>query len=380
MRKHPKFLLLTAEYGNGHVQVAKALVQELLNHKYADVVVSSIYSESYPTLTSISESMYLKSYTPLGKPFYSFCYHGFDKVCNKKVANWVTKIGQKRLSYLIDTEQPDVIINTFPVLAVSALRRKTGISIPIVNIITDYCVHNTWVQHEIDKYYVASPHVKERLHALNIPHHSVVVSGIPIRASFEQPASNDLRKKYNIDTEKKVVLIMAGALGVLKNIKKLCSMLLHNEDCQLIVVCGKNRELKAELDVLQQSFPTHLHVFGYVEQVDELYRLASLMITKPGGITLTEASAIGVPLILYKPTPGQEKANALFFKQQGAAIITHRTEEVYQAISFLFQSEHMLQTMKQAIQRIHQQHASTTIIQDIMETVHNRHFLSAQSR
>ncbi|MBM7702051.1 MGDG synthase family glycosyltransferase [Metabacillus iocasae] len=370
MKRRPKFLLLTAEYGNGHVQVAKALVQELLDRNCADVVVSSIYSESYPTLTTISESMYLKSYTPLGKPLYSFCYHSFDKVCNKKVASWITKIGQKRLRYLIESEKPDVIINTFPVLAVSALRRKTDMMIPVVNIITDYCVHNTWVQREIDKYYVASAHTKEKLHSLGVPHQSIVLSGIPIRSSFEDQSSIDLISKYQIDPTKKVILIMAGAFGVLKKIKKLCEKILSTHNCQVIVVCGKDDQLKEELQDLQTSFPTQLNVFGYVEQVHELYKLASLMITKPGGITLTEAAAVGVPLLLYKPTPGQEKSNALFFEEKGAAMVAYHTEEVYQIVYELLEDDLKLEKMKHAIQVIYQPQASKTIINDLIDNVY----------
>lgn len=373
MKKRPKILILTAAYGNGHVQVANVLKDQFTKCSQADVIISSIYAESYPTLTPISESIYLKSYTPVGKPIYSLCYHGIEKVYDKKIAKWFVNLGRKRITHLVEKEQPDAIINTFPVLAVPEFFRRTGSSIPAFSIITDYCLHKTWVSPEIDRYFVATESMKEAVCDLGISPSNVKISGIPIRPLFEETvAPSSLVKKYGLNPHQKRILIMAGAFGVLKSMNKMCETLLTANDCQLVVICGKNDKLRAELETLSVRFPDRLLVFGYVERVDEWFRLASFMITKPGGITLTEAAAIGLPVILYKPTPGQEKGNALYFERQNGAFIAHRLDDIYDFSSYLLENDEALENMKRSIHSIHRKQAALTMVEDILEAVYDR--------
>ncbi|MEC0831174.1 glycosyltransferase, partial [Bacillus atrophaeus] len=167
--------------------------------------------------------------------------------------------------------------------------------------------------------------------------------------------------------DKKVLLIMAGAHGVLKNVKELCENLVMDENVQVIVVCGKNTALKESLSALAAANGDKLKVLGYVERIDELFRITDCMITKPGGITLTEATAIGVPVILYKPVPGQEKENAIFFEERGAAIVVNRHEEILESVSSLLSDEAALNRMKQNIKSLHLSHSSEVILQDIIE-------------
>lgn len=372
MKKRPKILILTAAYGNGHVQVASVLKDQFIQCSQADVMISSIYAESYPTLTPISENVYLKSYTPVGKPIYSLFYHGIEKVYDKKIAKWFVNLGRKRLAHLVETEQPDIIINTFPVLAVPEFRRRTGSFIPTFSIITDYCLHKIWISPEIDRYFVATKSIKEAVCHLGIPPSNVTISGIPIRPLFEESVtSSSLSQKYGLNPHQKRILIMAGAFGVLKSMNKMCETLLEENDCQLVVICGKNDKLKAELETLAVRFPDRLLVFGYVERVDEWFRLASFMITKPGGITLTEAAAIGLPVILYKPTPGQEKGNALYFERQNGALIAHRLNDIYEFSSYLLKNDEVLENMKRSIHSVHRKQAALTIAEEILEAVYN---------
>ncbi|MEA5632618.1 glycosyltransferase, partial [Bacillus velezensis] len=165
---------------------------------------------------------------------------------------------------------------------------------------------------------------------------NVKITGIPIRPQFEESMPvGPIYKKYNLSPNKKVLLIMAGAHGVLKNVKELCENLVKDDQVQVVVVCGKNTALKESLSALEAENGDKLKVLGYVERIDELFRITDCMITKPGGITLTEATAIGVPVILYKPVPGQEKENANFFEDRGAAIVVNRHEEILESVTSL---------------------------------------------
>lgn len=358
---------MTANYGNGHMQVAKTLYDECKSQGFEHVVVSNLYQESNPIVSEVTQYLYLKSFS-IGKQFYRLFYYGVDKIYNKRKFNIYLKMGNKRLDELIQLHNPDIIIITFPMIVVPEYRNKTGKVIPTFNVMTDFCLHKIWVHENIDRYYVATDYVKQKLVEIGTHPSDVKVTGIPIRPQFEADVPKSMiYKKYGLSSDKKVLLIMAGAHGVLKNVKELCEALLLDSEVQIVVVCGKNAALKQSLSDLEKAHPDQLKALGYVEQIDELFRVTDCMITKPGGITLTEATAIGVPVILYKPVPGQEKENALFFEDYGAAIVINRHEDILESVTNLLQDEEKLETMKQNMKKLHLKQSSQTILEDIVE-------------
>ncbi|ATP94289.1 MULTISPECIES: diglucosyl diacylglycerol synthase [Bacillus] len=367
MNTNKKILILTANYGNGHMQVAKTLYDECKSQGFEHVIVSNLYQESNPIVSEVTQYLYLKSFS-IGKQFYRLFYYGVDKIYNKRKFNIYLKMGNKRLDELIQLHNPDIIIITFPMIVVPEYRNKTGKVIPTFNVMTDFCLHKIWVHENIDRYYVATEYVKQKLVEIGTHPSDVKVTGIPIRPQFEVDVPKSIiYKKYGLSSDKKVLLIMAGAHGVLKNVKELCEALLLDSEVQIVVVCGKNAALKQSLSELEQAHPNQLKALGYVEQIDELFRVTDCMITKPGGITLTEATAIGVPVILYKPVPGQEKENALFFEDYGAAIVINRHEDILESVTNLLQDEEKLESMKQNIKKLHLKQSSQTILEDIVE-------------
>lgn len=363
-----KVLILTAKYGNGHVQVAKTLENKCKELGFKKVSICNLYSESFPIFSEITQYLYLKSFS-IGKQFYRLFYYGVDKIYNKRMMNLYFKMGHKRLHQIVQNEQPDIIINTFPMIVVPEYRRKTGTVIPTFNVLTDFCLHKIWVHENIDKYYVATNHVKNKLTEIGVHPSSIKVTGIPIRAQFEEKQNQkEIYKKYQLDPNKKTLLIMAGAHGVLKNVKELCQTFITNrKDIQTVVVCGKNTLLKESLEPLAQMYPENFKVYSYVERVDELYQITSCMITKPGGITLTEATALGVPVILFKPVPGQEKENALFFEQNRAAIVVNQIEDMVDEVDKLLSDQEKLEEMKKNIKKLHVPHSADLILDDIIK-------------
>ncbi|MDY7904077.1 diglucosyl diacylglycerol synthase [Bacillus sp. AG1] len=366
MNTNKKVLILTANYGNGHVQVAKTLYEQCLRLGL-DVTVSNLYQESNPIVSEVTQYLYLKSFS-IGKQFYRLFYYGVDKIYNKRKFNIYFKMGNKRLGQLVEEHKPDIIINTFPMIVVPEYRRRTGKVIPTFNVMTDFCLHKIWVHENVDKYYVATDYVKEKLIEIGTHPNNVKITGIPIRPQFEESMPKEpIYKKYNLSPDKKVLLIMAGAHGVLKNVKELCENLVHDDQVQVVVVCGKNSSLKESLSSLEGDNADRLKVLGYVERIDELFRITDCMITKPGGITLTEATAIGIPVILYKPVPGQEKENAIFFEDRGAAVVVNRHEEILESVTSLLADEEKLNRMKSNIKSLHLPNSSEVILQDIIK-------------
>ncbi|PFZ13819.1 diglucosyl diacylglycerol synthase [Bacillus pseudomycoides] len=370
MIKNPKVLILTAHYGNGHVQVAKTLAQTFRQKGIEDVIVCDLFGESHPVITDITKYLYLKSYT-IGKELYRLFYYGVEKIYDKKIASWYANFGRKRLKALLHAEKPDIVINTFPIIAVPELKKQTGFSIPVYNVLTDFCLHKIWIHREVDRYFVATDYVKKVMVEIGVPSEQIVETGIPIRKSFEVTINPEiLYSRYHLSREKKILLIVAGAHGVLGNVKELCQSFMTVPNLQIAVVCGKNEALKQELLGLKEQKPEALTVFGYVENIDELFRITSCMITKPGGITLSEAAALQVPVILYKPVPGQENENAMYFEKKGAALVIREDEDIFVKTKALLEDDMKLLQMKEAMKGIYRPEPACHIVDTILEENH----------
>ncbi|PDY48707.1 diglucosyl diacylglycerol synthase [Bacillus pseudomycoides] len=370
MIKNPKVLILTAHYGNGHVQVAKTLAQTFRQKGIEDVIVCDLFGESHPVITDITKYLYLKSYT-IGKELYRLFYYGVEKIYDKKIASWYANFGRKRLKALLHAEKPDIVINTFPIIAVPELKKQTGFSIPVYNVLTDFCLHKIWIHREVDRYFVATDYVKKVMVEIGVSSEQIVETGIPIRKSFEVTINPEiLYSRYHLSREKKILLIVAGAHGVLGNVKELCQSFMTVPNLQIAVVCGKNEALKQELLGLKEQKPEALTVFGYVENIDELFRITSCMITKPGGITLSEAAALQVPVILYKPVPGQENENAMYFEKKGAALVIREDEDIFVKTKALLEDDMKLLQMKEAMKGIYRPEPACHIVDTILEENH----------
>ncbi|WP_369901181.1 diglucosyl diacylglycerol synthase [Bacillus manliponensis] len=367
MIKNPKVLILTAHYGNGHVQVAKTLEQTFYQKGIEDVIVCDLFGESHPFITDVTRYLYLKSYT-IGKELYRLFYYGVEKIYDKKIASWYANFGRKRLKAILHAEKPDIVINTFPIIAVPELKKQTGFSIPVYNVLTDFCLHKIWIHREVDRYFVATDYVKSKMVEVGVPASRIIETGIPIRKTFELSINEDsLYDKYELSRNKKTLLIVAGAHGVLGNVKDLCESFMSVPNLQVAVVCGKNHKLQEELGEIANSKPDTLKVFGYVENIDELFRITSCMITKPGGITLSEAAALRVPVILYKPVPGQENENANYFERQGAAVVIRENDDIFAKTKELLQDDMKLLQMKEAMGQIYRPEPASHIVDAILE-------------
>lgn len=362
---HLNILITTAPFGNGHKMVATALKNAFINKGVTNVFVVDIFTEAHPKITETIKKAYIKSYD-FGEA-YSMLYYGSEKLTDKKVIELYRNFGYKKLNEISRNFKPDVIINTFPILASLKIKNELGENIPVFNIVTDFYVHKLWLSEEIDKFYIATAELQEELRKMNIPLEKTVVSGIPIRDAFEEIESiSMLYEKYNFRKGKKIVLINSGAFGVFKDIKKVCLELCKNKSIQVAVVCGNNKVQKTQLESLKLK---NLKVFGFIENIDDLYKISCCMITKSGGITLSEALAVQLPLIIIKPVPGQEKENALYFEKKGAAIIANNSYQIINSTLELLNDQQLLNAMKKNMKKMYNKSSSFKIVEDVVESI-----------
>jgi processive 1,2-diacylglycerol beta-glucosyltransferase len=377
MIRHPKVLLITASFGNGHHQVSRVLKHTFEEFGIGTVQVYDLYAEAYPRLNEAVKFLYNQAFK-YGALMYKLFFYFMDNMYGTAATSWYLRLGERKLEALLQSEHPDIVITTFPVGTVPEWRKKTKGTFQLYTIVTDYCLHRTWLHDEIDRYYVATEEVKDKIRSNGITAEKIHVSGIPIRKEFEDSKNNGyIIQKYQLNPHDKKVLILAGAQGVVKNIKWITTRLLRESNVQVIVVCGKNKRLYNQLQKISTKYEQQLKFFGYVENIHELYEVADIMITKPGGVTLSEAIAKKLPTILYKPVPGQEKENSMFFDKKGASVVLRNKEHVVQEALHLLHHSNKLDNMRKALENLYQKQSSYQITSNILHAFY--HYTSSQN-
>jgi len=160
---------------------------------------------------------------------------------------------------------------------------------------------------------------------------------------------------------------MAGAYGVLVNLKKMVQTLLLIDQIQIIIVCGRNKTLHTRM-ATNFAYEFRVRIFAFYEQMEELMSITSCMITKAGGITLSEAIALRLPVIIFRPLPGQEKENAKFLAGKGAIQIANHFAKLKKQVEQMITTSQSLH-MQQAMLALEKRDASDRIVTDILEGI-----------
>ncbi|WP_064091384.1 MGDG synthase family glycosyltransferase [Rossellomorea aquimaris] len=363
MRQEKSILILTSHFGEGHIQTAQTIANEFRAKGYSQVHVCDLYGEAYPAIHSLAQNLLKKGFSKFGAPFYKAFYYGTDKLSSRGLSYFYQHLGKKRLMELANVYHPSLIITTFPLHAGPYLR--STLTIPTYTIITDYCAHPLWVHPKIEKYYVASEYVKNTLISYGVNDHQILVSGIPIRSNFQHLQPNT-KHEFNLNKNKKTVTIMGGGLGLIPNLEPLLNSLSQNKKIQVAVVCGKNNVLRKHLNECATNWNKNIVILGYVPKIEKLLSMTDCLVTKSGALSLTEAASLKLPIILFKPTPGQELENANYFLQQSAALTYKNKEELLDNINKCLFDEKIRNRLSNQIYSLYNKHACPSIAVDIL--------------
>ncbi|MFE5323832.1 glycosyltransferase [Paenibacillus sp. NPDC056579] len=318
MRKK-RVLLLSEGFGAGHTQAAHALAVGLrMLSPDIQTRVLELGTFLHPTLASWILTAYRKTVTTQPK-LYGLMY----RYQYKRSLNRFTQLALHRIFYahaaeVIQQLRPDTIVCThpFPNAVISRLKRS-GLNVPLCTVITDYDAHGTWVSREVNKYLVSTSDVREKLLNRGISSDAIEVTGIPVHPNFwEQNNRDELRTRFQLKAMP-TVLVMGGGWGLINNEEFLQYMMDWREQIQLILCMGNNEKALQLLSADKRFHHENIRLLGFTREVDKWMDIADLLITKPGGMTCTEGLAKGIPMLFYKPIPGQEEENVQYFTQHG---------------------------------------------------------------
>ena len=302
-------LILTGKFGMGHQSAALALEEHICSaFPQSQVRVADLVEETFP---GKSQGIY-KMFAMVarhGGPVFNRLYRSLDR---EGQAMPVPAQGRflKALHRLVKERKPQVILSTLPLCTrlASEYKEKYG-GFQLISCVTDIRCHSEWIAPHVDLYCVPSQKTFRELTKKGIDPQQVLVTGIPARSSF-QPAG----KK---ESGEKEVLVMGGGLGLMPEDPEFYRDLARLPDVHVTVITGKNAELCKKL----QGVHPQVKVLGFVSQMDEHLRRASLMLSKPGGLTLFEAIAAQVPVFAFPPTLEQEKENGAFLEEERIGLV-----------------------------------------------------------
>jgi processive 1,2-diacylglycerol beta-glucosyltransferase len=288
----------------------------------------------------------------------------FSKTDNPKIARRLNELkrgfpskSRSRFKKFIEQFAPDIVLCTHYV-ALDALGEvgakanhssdEASARLPFVaTVVTDFEAHALWMAPCVDLYCVAAEETKARLVARGAKPGAVIVTGIPIAAKFMcKPAPREVRKTIGLRDDQPVILVLGGGFGMGPVAEILAELDKVPFAFQTLVVTGRNVELRRSLITCDRKHPTHL--LGFCSNMHELMAAADLIVTKPGGLTASEALASGKPLLIVNPIPGQEAANSDFLLERGAAAKVNRVEDLPYRLGQLFGSSKLSQMARAA--------------------------------
>jgi processive 1,2-diacylglycerol beta-glucosyltransferase len=245
--------------------------------------------------------------------------------------------------------------------------QKNGPRPFVASIVTDFEAHALWMESCVDMYFVAAEETKARLVARGAQAKNIVATGIPIATKFSaKPDAKRIRKNYGLRDDLPVLLVLSGGFGMGPVAEILAELDKVPGQFQTMVVTGRNDALRRELAVQNHRHPTH--VLGFSTNMHELMAVADLIITKPGGLTSSEALAMGKPLFILNPIPGQEAANSDFLLERGAAAKVNRVEDLPFRVEQLLGSK-KLGEMAKAAKSLGRPRAAETICRELLARI-----------
>lgn len=335
-----RVLIATVTAGGGHVAAAAALEEAWRESRPEDALERldlgrffsplhrKVYSQGYLQVADHAPELWGMLFKQTDRPELA-----------RKLSRWkraFPSASRSKFTRHLAKFDPDVVLCThyLPLEALGKLKRRLAGDAPgeaatpfVASVVTDFEAHALWMDDCVDLYCVAAEQTRARLIARGAEPARVVATGIPISPRFSlrvDPAR--ARRSLGLRDDLPVVLVLSGGFGMGPVAECVAELDKVSKPFQVVVVTGKNQELRRELATQDRRHPTH--VLGFATNMPELMAVADLILSKPGGLTTSEALAMGKPLFIVNPIPGQEAANSDFLLEQGAGAKVNRVEDL----------------------------------------------------
>lgn len=374
-----RVMILSVTAGFGHHATAKAVSDQLESmgatvetfdiYEYINGVIKETIDKGYLFTSKHTQELYRISYLLAengGKGYFATPI---------PAVRAINRLGASKFLRTIRAFDPDVIVCThiFAAQLCDVLKRKGRLGVPTIGIVTDYTLHPYWEKVPRIEYIVtASELLDYRCVKKGISTERILPCGIPIHPKFNRQLSReDAAAQLGIDPTRPTVLMMGGSMGYSDNEDIIARLDRTTLPLQLLVVCGRNekqyREMCALAEKPERKDKCTLLPYGFVNNVEVMMSAADCIITKPGGLTVSEALAKHLPMVLVNPIPGHEERNVEFLMNNGMAMQVTKTFPVDEAIYHLFRNPERIDIMRRTMASVAHPDATERLSQFILD-------------
>ena len=356
-------LIMSVTAGFGHMATASA-IKAALEERGAKAEIVDTLKYISPLLEKTVADGYLFSTKHLPR-VYRRAYDILDKK-NKDTSStdvFQNIIIPEKFVSMIENSKPDLIICThiFSAQIINMLKTKGRLRVRAIGVITDYTIHPMWqnVEH-IDYIITASELLTLQAIKKGIPKERIVPLGIPANPKFNKSIpKTEARDKLGLDPDRPTILIMSGSMGFGRMAKTLETLEKLNLGVQIMTVCGTDKRQYNSLS--KKNYGEHIKLYAFVDNIDEMMDAADFIITKPGGLTVTESLIKGLPMIMYNPIPGQEERNVDFLLNNGLALKASKHLPLDEAIFYLLERPERIELLRESIRLLAKPNAAADI-------------------
>jgi processive 1,2-diacylglycerol beta-glucosyltransferase len=375
----PRILVLSASVGAGHMRAAQA-VELALRQRLPDAEVQNIdvleitnkafrrmYGKAYLDLVNKAPYVLGYVYDYLDRPAKPGKMRRSDRL--RRAWQW---LNLRKVSKFLRAEPWDLAINThfLPAEIIAALRHDEKLDIPQVTVTTDFETHRLWMNEPCERYFTATQEGALYLHSFGAPSGTTRVTGIPIHPDFAEPKDRAAcLQRQGLIGDRPVVLQLAGGFGVGPIARLFEHLLQVRHPLEVVVVSGRNEKVREQLETVIVPERHRVRILGFTNHIDELMAAADLVVSKPGGLTTSEALASGLGMVIVNPIPGQERRNSDYLLEQGAAIKVNNLATLPHKVEALLDAPDRLSAMKANAKRIGRPRAAFDVVDQSLELI-----------
>lgn len=356
-------LILSSAIGSGHMRASAALSRglELLNTPCSCLTLD-FPREVSPAVERVLRAAYLES-LKLWPTAYGRLYRSSGGAHAETYQHYLGKPGLRALERLVAANGARALVapHFYGAGVLESYKRRHPDTFCAV-VLTDYTPHALGVPPNLDLYLVADENAAEVMVRLGVPEERVHPTGIPIDPAFEKPVDPAAVRPELLgipeEDDLPIVLVMGGGLGGGALGRVVGSLIEASPAMHLVVLCGSNEEARRRLTHLAQKRRHPATFMGFTDRVRELMAASHVLVSKPGGLSCTEALAAGLPQVLYHPIPGNEEENAAAMVRYGAGVLVENDREVLAETLKVLTSPSVRRRMADAARAAHKPHSA----------------------
>ena len=333
--KKPHIVFYFSDTGGGHRSAAEAII-EAINFEYKNQVTTEMvdfFKDYAPLPFNYAAEMY--PYMVKAPQLWSASFHATDGRARARVlTTTMWPIARRAARALLQSHPADLVVTVHPFANSFVLKALGKDRPPFINVVTDMVTtHALWFDNRADLILVPTETARQRAIRYNMPPEKVCVVGLPVAAQYCKPLGRKsvLREKLGWPVEKPAVLLVGGGEGMGPLAKNAYAIDASGLDVTQVIICGRNRRLKASLEAYKWENPTF--IYGFTRDMPDFMRAADCIVTKAGPGTIAEALNAQLPIILYSKLPGQEDGNVTFVQEEGAGVWAPTPAEVVRALT-----------------------------------------------